>query len=294
MPTKKSFTRLRLYSIFLFIYFFAFLVGCTVETESGPNPTIVDSQELTVHFIDVGQGDATLLEGPDFTILIDAGKHNRNDVVPYLESMGIKEIDLFIGTHPHADHIGQANQVMEAFEIKEVWLSGDTHTSKTFERTIDSILAKDIAYHEPRVGEKYEIGSLRLEVLNPVQLTGDFHEGCISVRAVYEDISFLFTGDAEEQTEAEMVERGYHLQANIYQLGHHGSSTSNTEAFLQAVNPEVAIYSAGKDNSYGHPHLEVMERLEEMQIPVYGTDVHGTILVVTDGKLYELQLEKME
>lgn len=265
-----------------------------METESDPKPTIEDSQELTVHYIDVGQGDATLLEGSDFTILIDAGRHNRNDVVPYLESMGIKEIDLFIGTHPHADHIGQANQVMEAFEVKEVWLSGDTHTSKTFERTIDTILAKDIAYHEPRVGEKYEIGSLRLEVLNPVQLTGDFHEGCISVGAVYEDISFLFTGDAEEQTEAEMIERGYHLQTNIFQLGHHGSSTSNTEAFLQAVNPEVAIYSAGKDNSYGHPHLEVMERLEEMQIPVYGTDVHGTILVVTDGKSYELQLEKME
>src|SRR5690606_12325294 len=113
---------------------------------------------LTVHFIDVDQGDATLIQADDVVILIDAGRHDRSDVVPYLRSIGIKSIDLLVGTHPHADHIGQFPEVLRAFPVKEVWLSGDVHTSRTFERAIDAILESDAGYHEPRAGERFQFG----------------------------------------------------------------------------------------------------------------------------------------
>jgi beta-lactamase superfamily II metal-dependent hydrolase len=256
----------------------------TVTTTPVTAPQVTGT--LTVHYLDVGQGDSTLLQGPDFSILIDAGRHNANDVVPHLERIGVQSIDLLIGTHPHADHIGQFSQVLKRFPVAEVWMSGDTHTTRTFERAIDAILASDAAYYEPRAGEVYEIGSARVEVLNPVRTNGKFHEGSVSVRIVFGDVAFLFTGDAEAATEQAMIARGRPLTAQVLQLGHHGSSTSSTAAFLDAVQPEVAIWSAGKDNSYGHPHSEVINRLAQREIQVLGTATKSTIVISTDGQSY--------
>ncbi len=247
--------------------------------------------EAYVHFIDVGQGDATLLQGPDFTILIDAGRHDRNDVVPYLQNIGIAQIDLVVGTHPHADHIGQIDKVLEAFPVQEVWMSGSSHTTRTFERTLNAIIEHDVDYYEPRSGDEFQIGSVFINVINPVQLSGDFHEDSISLVAKYGEISFLFTGDAEKQTEEAMLQRNEPVEADIFQLGHHGSTTSNIEKFLRTVDPDITIYSAGVDNSYGHPHREVIERLYMMNIPVYGTVSNGTIIITTDGKTYTVDAE---
>ncbi|CAN5839028.1 hypothetical protein BH23ACT5_BH23ACT5_21190 [soil metagenome] len=129
--------------------------------------------ELVVYFFDVGQGDATLLAGPDFTILIDAGRHDRSDVVSHLQRSGVEAIDLLVGTHPHADHIGQIPDVLAAFPVTEVWMSGDSHTTQIFERTLDAIADSDAGYHEPRAGESLSIGSALVEVVNPTSPTGD-------------------------------------------------------------------------------------------------------------------------
>lgn len=247
---------------------------------------------LEVHFIDVDQGDATLVMGAGVTILIDAGRHDRSEVVPYLRSVGVESIDLLVGTHPHADHIGQFPQVLAAFPVREVWLSGDVHTSRTFERALDAILASGAGYHEPRAGERVAIGDVLIEVVHPEVITGDFNNGSISLRLVYGDVSFLFTGDAEAEAELEMIARGHELRAAVLHVGHHGSSTSSSEAFLQEVRPEVAVYSAGVNNSYGHPHREVVERFRRLGIPLYGTDVYGTILVRTDGRTFEIRSER--
>jgi competence protein ComEC len=262
--------------------------GQTEKQSSISTPT----GELKVHYIDVGQGDATLLQGPDFTILIDAGRHNRNDVVPYLQNQGIEIIDLLIATHPHADHIGQMDKVMENFSVKEVWMSGDEHTSKTFERVIDAILASSADYHEPRAGEVHKFGSAILEVINPDRLTGEFHEGSVSVRVIYGDLKLLFTGDAEDHTEQDILNRDHDVKADIFQLGHHGSRTSNSLSFFEVVQPQVAIYSAGDGNSYGHPHQEVVNRINNIGLSLYGTDFHGTIVVTTDGKTYDVTTQK--
>lgn len=248
--------------------------------------------KLVVHFIDVGQGDATLFQGPDFTLLVDAGRHDRSDVVPYLRAAGVERINLFVGTHPHSDHIGQFPQVMRAFPVDNVWLSGDLHTTRIFERTLDAILESDAGYHEPRAGEVFHLGSARIEVVHPAEVNGDFNNGSISMRIVYGDVTILLTGDAEAEAEAEMIARGHDLRADVLHVGHHGSRTSTSEAFLAAVSPKVAVYSAGQDNSYGHPHAEVIERLRRHGVTVYGTDVHGTIRMTTDGSTIEIVVER--
>lgn len=250
--------------------------------------------QLSVSFFDVGQGAATLLQGPDFAILVDAGRHDRSDVVPHLLAADVQSIDLFIGTHPHSDHIGQCAAVLQQFSVREVWMSGDLHTTRTFERCLDAILASDAAYYEPRAGEAFQIGSARLEIVHPKEVSGDFNNGSIGVRILYGNVVFLFTGDAESDAEAEMISRGHQLQAHILHLGHHGSRTSSTPPFLEAVEPEVAIYSAGADNSYGHPHQDVLQRVGEWGAAIYGTDVNGTIRVTTDGSTYAVFPEKVE
>jgi len=258
-----------------------------VEPEQPPDAL----EEARVYFFDVGQADATLFLGQGFAVLIDAGDHRRSDVVPHLISVGVVEIDLLIGTHPHADHIGQFPQVLDSFTVGEVWMSGDLHTTVTFQRAVDAIMDSGAAYHEPRAGEVFEFGTLLIEVINPYELTGDFHEGSISVRITYGEVSFVFTGDAETHTEQAMIDRGHDLSAQVLHLGHHGSSTSSGSVFLEAISPDIAVYSAGKDNRYGHPHEEVVERLAAMGIPLYGTDIHGTVVIITDGVTYSVETE---
>ncbi len=287
------------------------LAGCELDHQPGPSlaiphrsaeesaaplapPGPMPEGTLTAYFFDVGQGDCAALIGPDFTIVVDAGRHDRKDVVPHLRAAGVETISLLVGTHPHADHIGQFDQVIGAFPVEEIWMSGDKHTSRTFERALDAALNSDAGYHEPRAGEAFHVGSARVEVIHPKTLTGDLNHGSIAVRIVYGNVAFLLPGDAEKEAELEMLDRGHPLTAQILKLGHHGSSTSSTEPFLRAVGPEAAVYSAGAGNSYGHPHSEVVDRLAAMAVDVYGTDRHGTIQVVTDGTTFHVRTERTD
>lgn len=248
-----------------------------------------DSAWMSVFFFDVDQGDSTLFLGEEFALLIDAGRHDRSDVADHLRRVGVEFIDVFVLTHPHADHIGQCPAVMGNFAVGEVWMSGDVHTTLTFERCLDAVLQSDAGYHEPRAGEAYDVGPVRVEVLHPQQVTGDLNNGSVVLRIVYGDVAFLMTGDAEAEAEAEMVGRGDSLAADVLKLAHHGSRTSSTRAFIRAVNPVVAVYSAGIGNTYGHPHEQTLHTLWKIGATVYGTDRNGTVVVRTDG--HELNVE---
>jgi len=248
--------------------------------------------DLKVHYIDVGQADATLFQftydDKPFTILYDAGDWNKNDLVQYLSTQNITFIDLIIISHPHADHTGQLADVIDTFGVGEVWLSGNTSTSETFQQGLEAVLASDADYYEPRAGDVFDIGPLTIDVLHPSSISGKFNEESISLLLTYGNIKFVFTGDAGTNEELEMMNREINIEADILSLGHHGSNTSTDPGFLQAVNPEIAIYSAGTGNSYGHPHPEVVSRVQDAGITLYGTDVHGTILVTTDGSDYTI------
>ncbi|WP_078394021.1 MBL fold metallo-hydrolase [Shouchella patagoniensis] len=284
------------YLILLLVLFF--FTGCTPEhvqedlSVKKQEKNEQELEDLRAHFIDVGQADATFVEyvegNEEYRILIDTGDWNVTNVVDYLKAQEVTEIDLVVATHPHADHIGQLADVIEEFEVLEVWMSGDLAETQVFERALDAIAANDIDYHEPRSGERYEMGTVSIEVIHPTEVTGNLNNGSISIRLEYGDVSFLFTGDAEISAEEEMIAREHELASTILSVPHHGSDTSSSIAFLEAVVPEIAVYSAGKDNSYGHPHEEVLTNLEASGAIIYGTDRDGTVLVETDGVNYEV------
>lgn len=249
--------------------------------------------ELKIHYIDAGQADATLFqyedEGKTYTILYDAGDWRRNEVVNYLKMHDTSFIDLLIVSHPDADHIGQVAEIMQIFDVGEVWMSGNESTSNTFTSAIEAILASDASYEEPRAGNSAEFGPMTLDVVHPASISGKANEESLSVLFTYGNHKFLFTGDAGKADEREMLARNSQLEADILQLGHHGSNTSSDESFVKAVAPEVAIYSAGENNSYGHPSPEVINLMDKLSITTYGTDVHGTIIVTSDGENYTIE-----
>lgn len=251
----------------------------------------VVSGDLEVHYLDVGQADATLLLHAEVAILIDAGHWQRSDVVPALRDAGVDTLDLVVVTHPHADHIGQFAQVMEAFDVAEVWWSGSVTTTQTFERAVATLEGSDTAYEEPRAGASTTLGPLAIDIVNPpagVDLT-DLHDAGLGLRITYGEVSLLFTGDAESAAESRMLSASAaQLSSDIVQLGHHGSSTSTTPSFLAAVDPAVAIYSSGAGNQYGHPHAEVVDRVVDAGVDLYGTDVHGTVVLTTDGTTWTI------
>ncbi|EUJ28002.1 lipoprotein [Listeria floridensis FSL S10-1187] len=244
-------------------------------------------------FFDIGQGDSTLIQADDgTTILIDTGRQDDFRILDLLREKGVKQIDLLLLTHPHADHIGNADKVIQNFKPKEIWMDGLEFNSSTYEKVIDAALASKAKYKEPRRGDKAQFGPFHLTVLSPDKLSNDANNDSIAVRLTYKDIAAVFTGDAEKGREKEMIDSGLALDADILDLGHHGSSTSNQPAFLDKVKPQVAVYSAEKGNSYGHPHVEVLAWLKERNIDTYGTDVNGTVEITTDGTKLHVATEK--
>ena len=252
--------------------------------------------KLRVHYIDVGQAAATLVEFSDgaesYTLLIDTGNWSSSEVLTYLQSQKINHIDIIAVTHPHADHIGQLDKIINAIQVDEVWMNGETANSQVFARALAAIENNGVDYYEPELGDVFDIGALEVAILHPKSPTGTTNNNSIAMRLQYGGVSFLFTGDGEQQAENDMLNRGSNLQANVLQVGHHGSNTSSSSAFLAKVKPEIAIYSAGSGNQYGHPHKETINRFESIGADLYGTDVHGTIIVETDGTKITVQTNK--
>lgn len=264
------------------------LSGCSYETES-----ITD---LELHFIDVGQGDSTFIITPDgYSMLIDAGDNTKGDtVVNYIKSMGIDKIDVLIGTHPDADHIGGLDDVINSFEIGDFYMPKKMHTTKTFEDVLTA--AKDKGLKIKSAVSDKEIAfdpKTKAIFLSPEDRKySDNNAYSAVVKLSYGKNTFLLTGDAEKENEADMLDKyGEALNCDVIKLAHHGSSTSNTEQFLDQVSPDVAIISCGYKNKYSHPHKEVLTYLKEKDIPVYRTDEQGDIVVYSDGENLQVNQE---
>lgn len=246
------------------------------------------AKEMFVHFIDVGQGDSTFIQAPNGkNMLIDAGtKEYGDDVVSYLKSLNVTKIDYVVATHPDADHIGGLAHVINAFTVGEFINSGKAHTSNTYEDLLQLILTKDIKYTEPTVGQLINLDSaLKVQVLAVDSTNSDNNDASIILKATYNKVSFLLTADASSQIE-EAVATKYDVATTVLKAGHHGSSTSSSLAFLQKVKPQAVILSYGKDNSYGHPHSEVMANIKTIGAKAFSTAQDGTITVKTNGSTY--------
>ena len=274
------------------LIFSIFLVGCDFSTTMVENNY---NDKLVVHFIDVGQGDSTLIEFPNGeTSLIDAGTRNNGEkVINYLQKIGIKKIDYLIATHPHEDHIGGLPQVIKNFDIGKIYMPNKTQNTRIFEELLQEIKSKDLKISLAKGGDVIiNEGELKYIILAPNRDNYDnTNNFSIVTKIEYKNSSFIVMGDAEIESELEMIEGNYDLESNVLRAGHHGSSTSSIDEFVEKVNPKYAIISVGKDNTYGHPHKEIIDKFNKMDIDVLRTDEVGDIVFVSDGNKITLLKE---
>ena len=257
--------------------------------------------EAKIWYLDVGQADSMLLQLPNGNeweyVLIDAGTGQTEEaLVSWLQEQGVTDITAGIATHPHEDHIGGMDAVLEAIPVESLYMpevkESLTPTTRCYEQMLDAAEAQQVQAVKGQSGVTvYEEDGVKLELVGPEPQKeyDDLNEYSLVAKLTVGGKSFLFTGDSSEQAEADMIEAGEDLKADVLKIGHHGSSTATTKAFLQAVNPQVAVISCGKDNSYGHPHEETMQRLQEKAMTIYRTDEDGTILATCDGTSIEWQ-----
>lgn len=250
------------------------------------NSGIIGDVACRVHFINVDQGDSILIESEGEYMLIDAGENNQGEiVVNYLNSLGITTLDYIIGTHPHSDHIGGMDDVLDAFTIEKAILPNTTYNTKTYQSVLDGIAEQNTETIWAEVGATYTLGDASFMIIAPAKDDyTDPNDWSVGIKLVCGESSFVMCGDAEAGAEKDILATGIDLEADVLKCGHHGSSTSTSEAFLKAVNPTYAVISCGVNNKYGHPHAEVIARLEDDDVLYYRTDLLGTIIASTDGK----------
>jgi beta-lactamase superfamily II metal-dependent hydrolase len=257
--------------------------------------TVSASENLTVHFLDVGQGDSELIQFNGKNILIDAGDQGAGPIVKsYLRIHGVSSLDLVVATHPHSDHIGGLLTVLNDFQVGQVLDSGQVHTTPTFEDFLNLIDKKNIPYNVAERGQTIDLDpSLRIEVLSPTSTPFDnLNENSIVLKVTYNKVSFLLMGDAGFEAENSLLASGYDLKSDILKVGHHGSSSSSSSAFLSRVKPTSSIIEVGAANAYGHPTQKTLSALQSTGSKVYRTDTNGNIVVTTDEQTYSVSTGK--
>ncbi len=263
------------------------LGGAAISPTATPSPSPA-AEVLTVHFIDVGQGDAILIDKGDTDILVDGGPSSTN-VLAYLQGQGIADIDLLVATHPHADHIGGLPDVLAQYQVSEIWVNGDTADSQIYDQFAAAVAAEGVTVREPTRGYTTQMNGLGIAVLNPTsQLSGDPNEDSVVFRLTCGQVSVMLVGDANNNSEAGMLGAGLALDSDVLKVGHHGSSTSSSAAFLAAVTPKDAVISVGAGNTYGHPTQETLDRLAAVGATVYRTDQNGTVVLTSDCNTYSI------
>lgn len=259
------------------------LLGCAL---SAPMPALASGPDkMEVHFIDVGQGDATLITCGDHAMLIDTGDDSKGTAIQnYLQKQKITKLDYLILTHPDADHIGGAPVILTKFDISRVFVSNYEKDNKTYQKLVQALDNKRLKALTPKVNSKYTLGTATITILSPGREYDNPNDASIALLLKNGSISFLFTGDAGEDAEADILETDISLSADVYKVGHHGSKYSTSKKLIKAVNPTYAVISCGEGNSYGHPHAETLNTLRTNGVKVYRTDEDGTIIASTDGK----------
>ncbi|MFH1530312.1 MAG: ComEC/Rec2 family competence protein [Pseudomonadota bacterium] len=288
-----------LFSIVAIVLFFS--LSAEAQVSYRDHALVVDKIEgptLTVHFIDVGQGDAVLVQAPTGeTLLIDTGPRKRTaNPLSYLQALGIERIDRLLITHSHLDHTGGFLKIVKALPVGEFWWSGHFHATKSGATLLKKVEELKIPTRALQRGDELTLGKdVKIKVLHPPQtmkpVDHDINNYSVVIRVTYGDIDFLFTGDAEIKAERMILAANLPVESEFLKLGHHGSATATTLAFLKSVHPEFGVISCGRNNKYGHPHDITLEHLTEAGVAILRTDDVGTVVVRTDGKHVSVHLK---
>ena len=287
----------------MFLMLVAMLIasaGCSTEkvVEQGQVSSGQEQGTLQVKVLDIGQGDAILIRGGGQTVLVDTGDiETRDKLVAYIKKEGITAIDTVIITHPHADHLGGMLGVLENFKVKQIYDSGQTATTALYRKYLSEVQKQKIPFNLVTAGEEISItNEIKLKFLTPSKpfiTESAINNNSIVAKLTYNQFSMLLTGDAEKESEKNMV-KNYpkELKSTVLKAGHHGSNTSSSSGFLKAVGPEAVIISLGANNDYHHPHPSTLKKYVDAQLKVYRTDLDGTVTITSDGKTYKIVKEK--
>lgn len=281
-----------------------FLEAAAATPMPSPSPASIPGQTegtLEIYVLDVGQGDSIFLRSPKGkTMLVDTGEAQYFSVIDdFLQKQSVEKLDVVVATHPHSDHIGGMYKVLDAYPVRKFYLPAVTHTTSTFEKMLSSLEAQNvtpkIAYASRNAKIAWGDSSVTARILSPFEgVEYDMNNWSVVLNVHYGETSILLTGDAEAYAESVMLANlsKDELAATVLKLGHHGSSTSTSEAFLSAVSPEIAVVSVGKGNDYGHPNEETLALLEQHGITLYRTDEQGMLKIVLDGTQATVTVEK--
>lgn len=291
MPQKRR--RLTLLMLICLAVILLVALALIPQIEPTAQQDVYHNGALEVLIIDVAQGDSILVTADTGeTMLIDAGDKSNTDAIrEELDERGIREIDILVATHPHADHIGGMADMITSYNIGTVYMPDETSDSNTYENLVDMINENNIPLVTAYAGLSFDLGDALCTIVSPEKEADESaNNESVAIFLDYEDTEFLFTGDMETKAESAVLESGYYIDADVLKVAHHGSSSSTSEAFLRAVTPEYAIISCGKGNSYGHPHAETLEVLDKFEADVFRTDLSGDILFLSDGQNIEVIL----
>lgn len=296
---KKSSKYLHIFIIFalsvLLVLFWRFF-GANANKV---NVRIDVNKGVCVHFIDVDQGDCELIMSGGHAVLIDAGERDKGvTVVQYLRRLGLKKIDYVIATHPHTDHIGGLNSVINNLSVGEIIMPKIPQrlvpTNVVYRRLLETIINKNIKVRQAVPGDVLNLGESSLNILGPISENYDnLNDFSVGALLSYKNVSFLFCGDMQGNAEQDLLKSKQNIKADVFKLSHHGSKTSNGKKFLKAVNPKYCVAEVGKNNIHNHPHAKVLNILNSLGIKnIYRTDMDGSIIFYTDGEKIDVQTQK--
>lgn len=251
----------------------------------GSTSLAANPDKMQVHFIDVGQGDSTLITCGGHAMLIDAGDDSKGTTIQnYLQKQKIEKLDYLVLTHPDSDHIGGAPVIITKFSIDKVFVSNYEKDNRTYQKLIQALDDKNLGFSTPKPGTQYTLGTATITFLAPNDEYDNPNDASVALLIKNGNNTFLFTGDAGEDAENDILENGLTVSADVYKVGHHGSKYSTSADFFEAVDPSYAVISCAEGNSYGHPHAETLNTLRINGVKVYRTDEEGTIIATSDGK----------